>query len=173
MLHGGVSSPLIQACLVQVAIDPPADLVNRRRPRRKDEARHLFKSAGMIHFARDRVCNEEAEMSSSDLFVSAEGAEWVNPEPGVVRRIMTYLPEMMMVEVVFESGAVGAAHSHPHIQASYVAEGSFEVTIDGRTEVLRQGGSFIVPPNLVHGVKALEKGRLIDAFTPHRAEFLK
>ena len=127
----------------------------------------------MIHFARDRVCNEEAEMSSSDLFVSAEGAEWVNPEPGVVRRIMTYLPEMMMVEVAFESGAVGAAHSHPHIQASYVAEGSFEVTIDGRTEVLQQGGSFIVPPNLVHGVKALEKGRLIDTFTPHRAEFLK
>ncbi|AIC30345.1 cupin 2 domain-containing protein (plasmid) [Rhizobium etli bv. mimosae str. IE4771] len=112
-------------------------------------------------------------MSSSDLFVSAEGAEWVNPEPGVTRRIMTYLPEMMMVEVAFESGAVGAAHSHPHIQASYVAEGSFEVTIDGRTEVLRLGGSFIVPPNLVHGVKALEKGRLIDTFTPHRAEFLK
>jgi quercetin dioxygenase-like cupin family protein len=68
---------------------------------------------------------------------------------------------------------VGAAHFHPHIQASYVAEGSFEVTIDGRTEVLKQGGSFIVPPNLVHGVKALEKGRLIDTFTPHRAEFLK
>ena len=78
-------------------------------------------------------------MSSSDLFVSAEGAEWVNPEPGVVRRIMTYLPEMMLVEVAFESGAVGAAHSHPHIQASYVAEGSFEVTIDGRTESAEAG----------------------------------
>lgn len=112
-------------------------------------------------------------MSASDLFVSAEGAEWVNPEPGVTRRIMAYLPEMMMVEVVFEKDAIGAQHSHPHIQASYVAEGSFEVTIDGRTETLRERGSFIVPPNLVHGVKALEKGRLIDTFTPHRAEFLK
>lgn len=112
-------------------------------------------------------------MSASDLFVSAEGAEWVSPEPGVTRRIMTYLPEMMMVEVAFEQGAIGAQHSHPHIQASYVAEGSFEVTIEGRTETLHKGGSFIVPPNLVHGVKALEKGRLIDTFTPHRAEFLK
>ncbi len=111
-------------------------------------------------------------MASSDLFVSAEGAEWVNPEPGVTRRIMTYLPEMMMVEVVFERGAIGATHSHLHIQASYVAEGSFEVTIDGRTEILQQGGSFIVPSNLVHGVRALEKGRLIDSFTPYRAEFL-
>jgi quercetin dioxygenase-like cupin family protein len=112
-------------------------------------------------------------MSSSDLFVSAEGAEWVSPEPGVTRRIMTYLPEMMMVEVVFEKGAIGAKHNHPHIQASYVAEGAFEVTIDGRTETLSKGGSFIVPPDLVHGVKALEAGRLIDVFTPHRAEFLK
>lgn len=112
-------------------------------------------------------------MSSSDLFVSAEGAEWVSPEPGVTRRIMTYLPEMMMVEVVFEAGAIGAKHNHPHIQASYVAEGAFEVTIDGRTETLAKGGSFIVPPDLVHGVKALEAGRLIDVFTPHRAEFLK
>ncbi|EPE94162.1 cupin domain-containing protein [Rhizobium grahamii] len=112
-------------------------------------------------------------MTESDLFVSAKGAAWVSPEPGVTRRIMTYLPEMMMVEVAFEKGAVGAQHSHPHIQASYVAEGSFEVTIDGRTESLEEGGSFIVPPNLVHGVRALEKGRLIDIFTPHRAEFLK
>src|SRR6478735_8841410 len=105
-------------------------------------------------------------MTESDLFVSAKGAVWVSPEPGVTRRIMTYLPEMMMVEVAFEKGAVGAQHSHPHIQASYVAEGNFEVTIDGRTESLEEGGSFIVPPNLVHGVRALEKGRLIDIFTP-------
>jgi quercetin dioxygenase-like cupin family protein len=112
------------------------------------------------------------EMKSSVFFVAAEGAVWTSPEPGVTRRIMAYLPEMMMVEVVFEKDAVGAAHSHPHVQASYVAQGSFAVTIDGKTEILRQGGSFIVPSNLVHGVKALEKGRLIDTFTPHRAEFL-
>ncbi|MBB4278979.1 cupin domain-containing protein [Rhizobium mongolense] len=112
-------------------------------------------------------------MTSSALFVHAEGAGWISPEPGVTRRIMVYLPEMMMVEVAFEKDAIGAAHSHPHIQASYIAEGSFAVTIDGKTEVMKKGGSFIVPPDLVHGVKALEKGRLIDTFTPHRAEFLK
>ncbi|WP_160003528.1 cupin domain-containing protein [Rhizobium sp. 18055] len=112
-------------------------------------------------------------MTSGDLFISADHGDWVSPEPGVTRRIMAYLPEMMMVEVVFEKDAIGAKHSHPHIQASYVAEGSFEVTIDGRTETLLKGGSFIVPPDLVHGVRALEPGRLIDTFTPHRAEFLK
>ncbi|QND54355.1 cupin domain-containing protein (plasmid) [Phyllobacterium sp. 628] len=111
-------------------------------------------------------------MADDILFVSKDSAEWTDTEPGVSRRIMAYQQEMMLVEVVFEKGAVGSLHSHPHIQASYVAEGSFEVTIDGVTQVLQQGGSFIVPSNLVHGVKALEKGRLIDSFSPYRAEFL-
>jgi quercetin dioxygenase-like cupin family protein len=111
-------------------------------------------------------------MSSSNAFLGADESTWTATEPGVKRRIMTYLPEMMMVEVAFEPGAIGSLHSHPHIQASYVAEGRFEVTIDGVTQELAQGGSFIVSPDLVHGVKALEKGRLIDTFTPHRADFL-
>ena len=52
----------------------------------------------------------------------------------------------MTVEFTFEKGGVGALHSHPHVQASYIAEGLFEVTIDGKTETLGAGGSFIVPP---------------------------
>ncbi|GGA46172.1 cupin domain-containing protein [Pelagibacterium lentulum] len=105
-------------------------------------------------------------------FMTADDGEWTSPEPGVTRRIMVYRKEMMMVEVVFEDGAVGAAHSHPHIQSSYVAEGTFEVTIDGVTQTLQQGGSFIVAPNLVHGVRALTPARLIDVFTPMRDEFV-
>ncbi len=46
------------------------------------------------------------------------------------------------------------------------------MTIDGRSDIIPAGGSFIVPSNLVHGVKALEAGRLIDSFTPMRADFL-
>lgn len=111
-------------------------------------------------------------MSESNAFVTADDSTWTPTEPGVSRRIMAYLPELMMVEVAFEEGAIGSLHSHPHIQASYVAEGRFEVTIDGVTQELGVGGTFIVKPDLVHGVKALAKGRLIDTFTPHRAEFL-
>jgi quercetin dioxygenase-like cupin family protein len=58
------------------------------------------------------------------------------------------------------------------VQASYVAEGRFEVTVGDETTVLSAGDSFIVPSDTVHGVKALEAGRLVDSFTPHRADFL-
>jgi quercetin dioxygenase-like cupin family protein len=78
----------------------------------------------------------------------------------------------MQVEFAFDAGAAGAPHAHPHVQASYVAEGRFEVTIGEATATIGPGGSFIVPPNVVHGVKALTTGRLIDCFTPRRDDFL-
>lgn len=98
--------------------------------------------------------------------------DWVDAAPGVRRRIMGHVPEMMLVEVAFEAGAIGAMHSHPHTQASYVAEGKFEVTIDGVTQTLGAGESFVVAPGLPHGVLAVEVGRLIDSFAPRRDDFL-
>lgn len=97
---------------------------------------------------------------------------WEPTEPGVKRKIMAYGPDLMVVRVVFEKGAVGAAHRHPHRQASYVESGVFDVTIAGETRRLTAGDSFFVPADLVHGVTALEAGQLVDSFTPMREEFL-
>ena len=109
---------------------------------------------------------------STDLFVDGSAPPFTPTEPGVKRQVLVHTPEMMMVRVVFEKGAVGALHHHPHIQSSVVAEGAFDVTIDGRTERLAAGSAFIVPSNLVHGVVAVEAGVLVDVFTPRREEFL-
>ena len=112
-------------------------------------------------------------MTASPNFVRPSDSDWIPTEPGVKRRILTYNDQLMVVEVAFEKEAVGSLHQHPHIQASYVAEGSFEVTISGRTETLTKGQSFIVPSNEIHGVRALEAGVLLDTFAPMRAEFLQ
>ena len=106
------------------------------------------------------------------IIAHAGDGEWVATPDGNRRRVVLHTDELMVVEFAFEKGGVGALHSHPHVQSSYIAEGRFEVTIDGVTETLAAGGSFIVPSNLVHGVKALEAGRLVDTFTPKRADFL-
>jgi len=111
-------------------------------------------------------------MPEARLFAPAGTTPWTEVAPGNRRRVLVYTTELMQVEFAFEPGAIGAPHSHPHVQSSYIAEGRFEVTIDGHTETLGTGSSFIVPSNLVHGVKALEAGRLIDSFTPARADFL-
>lgn len=111
-------------------------------------------------------------MAGTRLFTRRDEGEWTDLGGGNRRRVLLHTDELMMVEFAFEAGGVGAPHSHPHVQASYVAEGRFEVTVGGETTVLGAGDSFIVPSNTVHGVKALEPGRLIDSFTPHRADFL-
>ncbi|HTV67583.1 MAG TPA: cupin domain-containing protein [Rhizobiaceae bacterium] len=111
-------------------------------------------------------------MATSEAFVRRGDNDWTPTDPGVRRRIQTYNDDLMVVEFEFQKDAVGKLHQHPHVQSSYVAEGSFEVTIDGKTEVLSKGQSFIVASNLVHGVKALEPGLLLDTFVPAREEFL-
>jgi quercetin dioxygenase-like cupin family protein len=91
---------------------------------------------------------------------------------GSTRRVILDLPELMLVEFTFVKGGIGALHSHPHVQSSYIAEGVFDVTIDGTTQRLAAGGAYIVPSGLVHGVVAIEAGKLIDSFTPRREDFL-
>ena len=109
--------------------------------------------------------------STTTLFATAEDGKLTQLD-GSTRRVILDLPELMLVEFTFEAGGIGALHSHPHLQTSYVAEGTFEVTIDGETRTLGPGGAYIVPSGLVHGVKALTAGRLIDSFTPRRDDFL-
>jgi quercetin dioxygenase-like cupin family protein len=105
-------------------------------------------------------------------FSMADDTVWAEVSPGNQRAVLAQRPELMLVAFSFEKGAVGALHSHPHSQVSYVAEGSFDVTIAGVTTRLTAGASYIVAPNLVHGVVALERGLLIDTFTPRRDEFI-
>ena len=101
----------------------------------------------------------------SELFAQADSGIWTDTVDGNRRRVILHTPELMQVEFAFQKGGIGVMHNHPHVQASYVASGAFEVTIEDRTETIRAGGSFIVPSGLLHGVKALEAGRLIDSFT--------
>ena len=93
-------------------------------------------------------------------------------EEGVSRKVLSYSDELMMCEITFEKGAQGNFHSHPHLQITYVAEGSFSFTIDGETKVVTKGDSVYMPAHVVHGVTALEKGILVDVFNPKRDEFI-
>ena len=108
----------------------------------------------------------------NQAFQKEQKLVWTTVAPGVQRKIMNYDSNLMMVKVQFEKGAVGDLHQHPHIQSSYVAEGCFEVTIDGVTKLLQKGDTFYVAPNLVHGVVCKEAGILIDVFNPCREDFL-
>mgnify|MGYP001826330657 CR=1 FL=1 len=108
----------------------------------------------------------------SSPFVVAKDTPKEDLGGGISRQILGYGPEIMLVRVWFETGSVGAVHSHPHSQATYVESGKFEMFIDGEKRVLSAGDSTYMAPNLEHGSVCLEAGVLLDSFSPVREDFL-
>jgi len=92
---------------------------------------------------------------------------------GVKRKIMSHSKNLMLVEVYFKKGSVGKPHSHINEQINYVQKGSFEITVDGVTKVVKENDSMYIKPNVVHGCVALEDGILLNVFTPQRDDFLE
>lgn len=107
-----------------------------------------------------------------NTLVEDKDVEWLDLGGGIKRKVMAHDDQMMVVKVAFEAGGIGAMHSHPHTQASYVASGKFDITIDGNTKTLKGGDVYFVPSDLVHGAVCLEAGELIDVFHPLREDFL-
>ena len=102
----------------------------------------------------EKKCEKECcQKTRSASFLYEKDLKWEDAEPGVQRQIMGY-------------------DGHYHTQATYVASGKFELTIDGETKILSAGDGYYVAPDVLHGAKCLEAGVLIDTFSPMRADFL-
>lgn len=99
-------------------------------------------------------------------------AIWEPAEPGVRRMVLEPGTALMMMVVEFEAGAHGYEHAHPHEQMTYCLEGHFVFTVDGCEHPLRAGENLAIPSNVLHSTVALEKGRLLDCFTPLRDDLL-
>ena len=107
------------------------------------------------------------------MFTSYNDSNLQDLGGGLKRRILSHGEDMMAVEVIFDEGAVGVMHTHPHVQISYVLEGKFEAEIGGEKRIISVGDTYYTLPDVPHGVVCLEKGRLLDIFTPERKDFLK
>ena len=92
---------------------------------------------------------------------------------GVVRRILSHTAGMMVVEITFPAGGVGAVHTHPHLQSSYVKSGEFEYTVGDEKVIVHEGDSLTFEPDEPHGCVCLKAGVLVDVFSPTREDFLK
>ena len=109
----------------------------------------------------------KSEKLIEDAFI-----DWLELGEGIRRKVMAQNEAMMIVKVGFETLAIGTLHHHPHTQASYVSKGKFEITIGTEKSILEAGDVYFVPSGEVHGAVCLEKGELIDVFSPRRDDFL-
>ena len=106
------------------------------------------------------------------IWVFAKDIEGESPSPGVMRKIMAYSNDAMCVIHEFEEGAVGALHSHHHTQITYIAEGRFRFTVGDEVKEVSRGDTLCKKDGIKHGCECLEKGILVDFFTPMREDFV-
>ena len=105
-------------------------------------------------------------------FLMNDALPWEDLGGGVSRQVMGYNNDLMMVKFKFVKGGVGAPHHHIHSQGALVVSGVFELTINGKSQILKAGDGYFVEPDVVHSALCLEDGVLIDAFNPIRKDFI-
>jgi quercetin dioxygenase-like cupin family protein len=105
-------------------------------------------------------------------FITNDELRWQQVEEGIQRAVIAYDAHLMLVKVRFKAGWIGAVHSHVQSQITYVESGVFEVEVGARKQVLRQGDSYYVSPDALHGARCLEDGILLDTFSPIREDFI-
>lgn len=107
------------------------------------------------------------------MYVINEEKEYQDLGNGTRRKVLAYSKNLMNVELLFEAGARGEMHRHPHEQIGYVIAGSLVFHEEGCADrTLNAGDSYYVAPNVSHGIDCLTKVKLLDLFTPMREDFI-
>jgi quercetin dioxygenase-like cupin family protein len=91
--------------------------------------------------------------------------------PGVTIRTM-WGEKIMMALIDIGPGALVPLHTHQHEQCGRVLSGSFYLTIDGETRLLREGDHYVIPGGVQHSARGTDSPSLaLDIFSPPREEY--
>jgi quercetin dioxygenase-like cupin family protein len=107
------------------------------------------------------------------VHVTAEAADVLTPEQGMLRQVLAYSPNMMLVRHRLSKGWTGVSHKHPHEQLVYVVSGRIEFHGGGKTYDLCSGDSILVEGNVEHQATALEDSEVLDVFAPCREDYAR
>jgi len=70
-----------------------------------------------------------------------------------------------------EEGATLPEHAHPHEQVVNMLEGTYELVVDGESQVLTAGDVLVIPGDTPHSGRAHTRCRILDVFAPVREEY--
>ena len=92
----------------------------------------------------------------------------------VLRKILVYSENLMLMYTEAMPGGPGISHSHPHEQMTYIIQGTSELTASGETVTLKAGSSALLEPNEYHEIRGVgdEKAIVLDIFHPHREDYI-
>ncbi len=106
-------------------------------------------------------------------FFFAENLKTKKLDPKADRTIKARGGRLMITEMFFEAGGVGAVHDHEHEQIMYVIDGELDFQLGDETFRVKSGDSAYIPPKIPHGCVAIRPSRVLDVFSPQRDDFLE
>lgn len=62
-------------------------------------------------------------------------------------------------------------HAHPHEQVANVLEGTFEMTVDGETRIIKPGDVVVIPSHAKHRGTSITDCKILDVFYPIREDY--
>jgi quercetin dioxygenase-like cupin family protein len=84
-----------------------------------------------------------------------------------------HLRNLMMTWVEMEPGSILPEHRHPHEQITLLVKGALELTVEGKTRVMKHGDVAIVPSNAPHSGVVLDEATIaVDAWNPIREDYI-
>jgi quercetin dioxygenase-like cupin family protein len=92
--------------------------------------------------------------------------------PGITRRTVAHGETMYQMLATLVAGSKMPAHSHPQEQIVHILEGKMRLIVEGVPHELSTGDSFYLASNVPHGVETLSATRVLDTFSPPRADYL-
>jgi quercetin dioxygenase-like cupin family protein len=94
--------------------------------------------------------------------------EQLNPS---LARQCIHTATMTVARIHLKKGAVVPAHAHANEQVTLLERGRVRFTVGGEPIVLEPGDIMHTPPEVPHGVEALEDSLALDLFSPPREDW--
>jgi unsaturated pyranuronate lyase len=96
--------------------------------------------------------------------------EQLNP---LVARRAIHASNLTIARLEIQKDAKVPEHSHINEQVAMVERGALKFFIEGQELIVRAGEALAIPPNVPHGVVALEDTVVTDVFSPAREDWLR
>lgn len=96
---------------------------------------------------------------TSRIFLPVESIEYA--VGSVVSKTIVKKPSGNITLFAFDEGEGLAEHSSPHEVLVQILDGKAEITVGGNPHHLHQGQGIILPANVPHALKAIEKFKMM------------